>query len=210
MYEKLKALGLEVTSVLDIGANIGEFTTVCSRYIWPEAKYVMIEANKKCEESLKKVGHEYYIDVLGTDDGKDIVFYMTKENETGTGNSTYKENTRHYSNDKLIEEHRVTRKLDTLLGDKEFDLIKMDTQGSELDIIIGGESIIKKARYVLIEASLVEYNIGAPKKNDIIEHMKSIGFNNFMNIADHVYGGDDASSFRKGQVIQQDILFFKD
>ena len=39
-----------------------------------------------------------------------------------------------------------------------FDLIKLDTQGSEIDILNGGSHMIKNTTAIIVEVSHVEYN----------------------------------------------------
>ena len=82
------------------------------------------------------------------------------------------------------------------------DFIKIDVQGSELDVLKGGEKTIKNTQFVSIEASLVEYNQGAPLIGDIVDKMREYGF----HIADIV----EYHSFPQlygGAIFQLDILF---
>ena len=78
----------------------------------------------------------------------------------------------------------------------------MDVQGAELDILKGGEKTIKNTQYVSIEASLAEYNQGAPMIGDIVDKMSEYGFY-ILDIVEyhsfpHLYGG---------AIFQLDILF---
>ena len=65
---------------------------------------------------------------------------------------------------------------DLFESDSEFDLIKIDTQGSELDIITGGINLCNKAKGILLEVSLTQYNEGAPLYQEVISFMENIGF----------------------------------
>jgi len=64
----------------------------------------------------------------------------------------------------------------TLKGFPYPDLIKMDVQGSELDIVQGSPSVIKHAKALILELPHVEYNIGAPDKETVIKYMSELGF----------------------------------
>jgi hypothetical protein len=66
---------------------------------------------------------------------------------TGPGNSYYLEDTQHFVN--ADSEKRITNTLDNIYDDSYvFDLVKLDTQGSELDIIKGGKELFKRVKGV--------------------------------------------------------------
>lgn len=164
----------EPASILDIGANTGQFYREISQ-IFPNAYYFLIEGNDGCEIPLKSTGMDYSISMLS--DSEKIVNYYVRDGEPlCTGNSIYKENTSFYDDDKVIILQKTTKTLPEVVGNKIFDLIKIDVQGSELDIIKGGLEIIKSSVGVLMEVSLVEFNRGAPTKEEVVEFMKNIGF----------------------------------
>jgi len=161
--------------ILDIGANIGQFHQL-AKQTFPEAFIFSIEASLDCESSLKELTDNYYIGLLAKDTSE-YDFYSRKDAPTGTGNSIYRELTHFYSDDQLEIIKQKGIKLDDLFeSDSEFDLIKIDTQGSELDIITGGINLCKKAKGILLEVSLTQYNQGAPLYREVLTFMKEFGF----------------------------------
>jgi FkbM family methyltransferase len=185
--------------ILDIGANIGQFHQL-AKHCYPSSYIFSIEASPDCESELKLVTDNYYIGLLAKDNNE-YDFYSRKETGTGTGNSIYRELTQFYSDDQLniIKQHGI--KLDDLFtDDTEFDLIKIDTQGSELDIISGGVQLCKKAKGILLEVSITQYNEGAPLYDEVIKFMGDFGFKK-VEILDesHNHGA-----------YQQDILFINE
>ena len=56
------------------------------------------------------------------------------------------------------------------------DLIKIDTQGSELNILRGSRGILSSVKFVVLECPILEYNLGAPDINQIIVFMENEGF----------------------------------
>ena len=200
---KLKhELGFEPRTILDVGAQIGDFYRECKQ-TWPDSQVMMIEATRECEPYLKDTGGNYLIAVL-SDEKKTIPFYKTKLAETNTGNSVYKELTKAYSDDNLITEQRSTYTLDELYGAAEvFDLIKLDTQGSEIDIMRGGSELIKNTTAIIIEVSNVEYNENAPLVDEVSEYMERIGFTYNMEIG-RSYSNDFLTT---DGVIQRDYVF---
>jgi FkbM family methyltransferase len=185
--------------ILDIGANIGQFHQL-AKETFPEAFIFSIEASPDCEASLKQITDNYYIGLLAKDNSQ-YNFYSRKDAPTGTGNSIYRELTHFYSDDKLEILKQTGVKLDDLFEeDSEFDLIKIDTQGSELDIISGGLNLCKKAKGILLEVSLTQYNEGAPLQQEVISFMKNLGFTPKIIL-------DEA---RNHGAHQQDILFINE
>jgi FkbM family methyltransferase len=182
--------------VLDIGANIGQFHTLF-KSIHPSSFIFSIEAASACEPQLKQITNDYLITMLAKDEAT-YDFYSRKNDPTCTGNSIYRELTPFYSDDQLDIITQQGTPLDNIFtSESEFDLIKIDTQGSELDIISGGMEICKKAKGMLLEVSITQYNEGAPLYDDVIQFMENIGFT-LKEILD--------SSFNHGSH-QQDILF---
>lgn len=164
----------EPKSILDIGCNTGQFYKDIKQ-IFPDAYYYLIDGNDKCEEAIKSLNVDYSIALL-SDSVKDIDFYTRISEPTCTGNSIYRENTIFYDDDQIFIEKKITTTLNYLLAGKVFDLIKIDVQGSEMDIINGAIEIIKQASGIILEVSLVEYNQGAPLKKAVVEFMDSLNF----------------------------------
>ena len=198
---KLKhELGFEPRTILDVGAQVGDFYRECKE-TWPDSQIMMIEATQECEPYLKETGGNYLIAVL-SDTKKVVNFYKTKVADTNTGNSMYKELTSAYSDDNLIVEKRTTYTLDELYDGytTTFDLVKLDTQGSEIDILNGGSHMIKNTTAIIVEVSHVEYNENAPLVDEVKEYMESIGFVYNMEI------GQTYSNEFNG-LIQRDLVF---
>ena len=193
-------------TILDIGANIGDFAKMCNA-LWPSAYILMLEGNEMCQPYLIHTGLDYKIVLLG-DTNRQVDFYLHKTGTTCTGNSYYRENTQHYQ-DCIIVKKELSR-LDDIVN-KKFDLIKIDTQGSELDIIKGGNNTIKNADYILLEASIQEYNLGGPKLKDVVKYMETIGFKRYEIVEEHIWPdvSNKTANLVHGEVFQVDIMFYK-
>jgi FkbM family methyltransferase len=183
-------------TILDIGANIGQFHMLCKNY-FPESYIFSIEASNECENELKKITDNYFIGLLSKDN-IEYDYYSLKKFPTNTGNSIYRELTHFYTDDEIEIIKKKGIKLDDLFEEhSEFDFIKIDTQGSELDIIDGGKNICSKAKGILLEVSITQYNQNAPLYNEVIEYMNEFNFFNALIL-------DEA---RNHGSYQQDILF---
>jgi FkbM family methyltransferase len=188
----------EPKSVLDIGANVGQFYNEIKN-IFPNSYYYLIEGSESCEVVLKTLNVDYSICLL-SDTEKEVNFYIRKNEPRCTGNSIYRENTSFYDDDQIIIEKKQTKTLSNLLNNQTFDLIKIDVQGSEIDIINGGLDVIKKAKGILMEISLVEYNQNAPTKEFVYDYMDKLGFTPI----EHIGNINHPLTY---ELIQQDILF---
>ena len=110
---------------------------------------------------------------MGSEDNKEVNFFKCDDNRIDTGNSVYLENT----SMKFIPEVRKTKKLSSVIGkDEKYDLIKIDVQGSEIDVIEGGKDIIRNSNFLIIEMSLQNYNEGAPKLLEVINNLNKNNF----------------------------------
>jgi FkbM family methyltransferase len=182
--------------ILDIGANIGQFHLE-AKHTFPDSFIFSIEASTECESHLKQITENYYMGLLAKDNDE-YDFFSIKNNPINTGNSIYRELTHFYSDDQLKIIRKKGIKLDDLFdNDSEFDLIKIDTQGSELDIISGGFELCSKAKGILLEVSLTQYNENAPLYDEVIRFMNDLGF----------VKTDILDEARNHGSHQQDILF---
>ena len=199
--EEVRDMGINPNAILDIGAHTGQFHS-WSKRVWPDVGVFMIEANPLHESHLDKLammnGDNYLIAALG-DEEREVTFYTRSDKPHTEGNSYYKE-ANYWDIPQLVQESKTKlKKLDNMFeDDATFELIKIDTQGSELDILKGGEELVKRALAVVLEVSLIEYNEGAPSAEETINYMNKIGFEERMSIGEH-YDGET--------IVQKDILF---
>ena len=80
------------------------------------------------------------------------------------------------------------------------DFIKLDTEGSELDILKGSKYTISNCKLIYLECPIIEYNEGSPNLNQYIEYLNSIDFIPY-DICE-VHHMDEV-------LVQIDILFIK-
>ena len=199
--EEVKDLGINRVAILDIGSHSGQFYGWAKR-AWPSSVVWMVEANEVHENTLKNLTantlDEYLIVTLG-DEERDVIFYTRSDKPHTEGASYYKESAYWDIPQLVLEIHKRLQKLDSIFTDDTiFEVIKMDTQGSELDIINGGKTLCKHASAIILEVSYANLNEGAPLYDEIIEFMKDFGFEEKMSIGEH-YDDD--------KIIQKDLVF---
>ena len=199
--EEIKDIGINPNAILDIGAHTGQFHS-WSKRVWPDVGVFMIEANPLHESVLDRLammsGDSYLIAALG-DEEREVTFYTRSDKPQTEGNSYYKEHN-YWDIPQLVQETKVTlQKLDNLFeNDAVFDIIKVDTQGSEIDILKGGKELASKASAIVLEVAYIEYNEGAPNVKEITDYMNDVGFVEKLSIGEHYEGG---------KIIQKDLLF---
>ena len=52
----------------------------------------------------------------------------------------------------------------------------MDVQGAELDVLKGSKNALKHCKDLILELQVVEYNKGAPLKDEVITYVEQLGF----------------------------------
>ena len=178
----LKNSGLQPKVIYDIGACVLHWTKE-AKALWPSTEFIAFEAMPESEAIFRENKVQYSIGLLSDSDNEEIAFYQNTYHPGG--NSYYKENNQinkeadQYFNDS----HRrmmQSKTLDTVVKLRNFpkpDFIKMDVQGAELDIIKGATETLKTCKHLILELQVVEYNKGAPLRDEVISYLKTIGFN---------------------------------
>lgn len=193
--------------IVDVGANVGGWTTKVQENFFPGVKTFMIEASpaheKILEETKEKFGAqviEYKIALLSEKNGDTVDFYSG--DSSTTGNSMFKEKTKFFRD--IKPDKRITAKLDTIVGHMEHvDYVKLDVQGAELVVLSGATETLKKATFVQLEISVVEYNHGGACWHEVDHVLRRNGY--------FLYDFGDASRnqklFRTKGIGQIDLLY---
>ncbi len=139
--------------IIDIGAHIGLFSSVCSQLTGPDGKIVCFEPTpgtfKLLQQTLKLNHCSNVIPVQAAVSDKDgmATFYVSEtagcnsnsliKNKLGGGSQAY---------DVML----VT--LDSIINDHSLkpSLVKIDAEGAELDVLKGGITMFKKYKPILI------------------------------------------------------------
>ena len=206
--QEVKSIIGDPIAILDVGAHTGQFYS-WAKNVWPNSIIWMIEANEVHESVLQSItennNDNYFMATLG-DKERDVKFYTRSDKPQTEGASYYKESNYWDIPQLVLEIPKKLQTLDELFEDGgEFQLVKLDTQGSELDILRGGESLCKKAEAIILEVSYVEYNEGAPLAEEAIEFMKDYGYSNHIEIGEHY----SIEPQWKDRIVQKDLCFYK-
>jgi FkbM family methyltransferase len=175
--------------------------------VFPDVNILMIEGNSDHAGKLEMVANRaknisFEIELL-SDIEKKVIYYKKKDGGT-SGNTLYRESANAYDDKCIFEEERRSKALDELLKDKgmDIDFIKLDVQGSEIDILNGGVETVKKTRFLLLEVQLLEYNSNAPLAAKVIEFLSKLNFK--------MYDIFEIHYLPDGRLAEIDILFAKE
>lgn len=161
--------GHSISTVLDIGANKGDWTRYIKRYCLPKAKFLLVEPQIQYSSALAKLGS--VIPVLLSDEAKTVTFYSRGD----SGDSYYMEKTGHH-NGLTGRQERAYALADLALSIPSIDLVKIDTQGSELDILVGFRDLLGQVQALILELPVLEYNEGSPSFDTYLDFVVSNGF----------------------------------
>ena len=128
----LQKRGIKIDIIFDIGAFRGDWSKFLNSTSLKNKSFYLFEANEENHKYLEKLKYKSFFCVL-SDKTKEVDFFSN----LSTGDSYLIEQTSFYKdNIKKIKKQTIT--LDELIIKKNLpfpDFIKIDTQGSELDIL---------------------------------------------------------------------------
>ena len=190
---------VEIKTVYDIGAHRGDFSNFLSKTSLKGKDFYLFEANEKNQKFLNKFNFKYFIEVLS--DKKKVVQFYSKPHESLGGDSYFRETTDIY--DDSDSTTKITDTLDNIVEKNNLPLpnfIKIDTQGSEIDILKGATKVISDCKLIYLECPLIEYNFESPSLDQYIKYLASIDFIPY-DICEVHYIDE--------MLVQIDILFIK-
>ena len=170
ILNSLYSKGFNPRYIVDVGCGHGEWTKKTMKY-FNSSNYLLFDANEDNKQQLNRLISEnnnisFKIELL-TDDNKDYKFY-----KMGYGSSIYKEQTSNMGEVKYIKSKKLSEELPSEIKKTDNNLIKLDTQGSELKILNGLDNFINFFEVIILETSIHNYNKNAPLFNEVINYMK--------------------------------------
>ncbi|OGU06950.1 MAG: hypothetical protein A2X82_16280 [Geobacteraceae bacterium GWC2_55_20] len=201
-YSLLRDLGFQPKTVVDVGVAKGTPELYST---FPDSYFLLVEPLKEFESDLKSILKRYkgsYVMAAAGSSPGQVTFNVHKNHLDGS--SLYKE-----SMGTEADGHEVTVqmvRIDDILKDKQLGgpyLIKVDTQGAELDALEGAKQVLLETDVVVLEVSMFQFMKGAPQFYDVVSYMKNHDFVAF----DMVLGWNRPLENALGQI---DIVFVKE
>lgn len=179
----------DIKYIYDIGSSLLHWYKH-AKDVFSDSEIILFDAFEPVESLYNKNNIEkYFLGLLGDEEKEEVKFYQN--DFLPGGNSIYRENTDHFPLDNYTLKKMHT--LDSVVSKNNFplpQLIKIDVQGAELNILKGAENTLKNCNYLIIELQHEEYNLGAPKINDTIEYLTTLGFTLITKMFNNGVDGD--------------------
>lgn len=202
----LRARGFRPGTVIDIGVATGTPWL----YQFPEAKLVLVEPNHQFEADLQRIKARHHADIFPYAAGADVAdLVLNVDLGTPSSSSLYAisdDLKAYWLTRGQTREHRpksvTVKPLDAMLENHYSPpfLIKIDTEGFELEVLRGAVETLKKTAYLIVEASVARRHDGSYEFADLIAFLAAQGFR-LVDIVDvAAFDGD-------GDISYMDIAF---
>lgn len=181
--------GVEPRTVLDIGANAGQFARAAVGQ-WPAASVIAFEplpgACARLRTVLRGDGHEIHEIALGAVDGT-IAFHPHRYDlASSVLSATASARARFPWAEELPPVHVPCRRLDSILAGRQLAapvLMKIDVQGFEQQVLTGGPNTLRQADILIVEEAFDQYYDGQAHPADLIASASEHGLT-FDRVAD--------------------------
>lgn len=201
----------EIRTILDIGANTGQFAKMIRRVCPDLAALHSFEPLEDCQPNLTEAlvgfgGHHVHQIGLGEKE-EEVVFNHC---EFSPCSSLLRPNERlikdHPGAGKIRQERISVRRLDDWAADYELLtplMIKIDVQGFETKVMAGGRATLSRAQVIVVETAFCSLYEEQPSFHEIYSFLRHLGF---------AFRGTAGQNICKNdfQILEADAIFEKD
>jgi len=168
--------------IVDIGANKGQFTTF-SRRTFPAARIIAFEPLERPAaifEALFRTDHSIRLfrAAVSAERGE-LTMYVTDSDDSSSPLELASAQVEAFGT-KVIERRQVPcGRLSDFVGPTEFgynNLLKIDTQGFELEVLRGCTDLLDRFSVIYCETSFIELYKGQPLANEVIAYLHKCEF----------------------------------
>ncbi len=207
MVSCLARQGIKPETVIDVGANVGQFAIACAK-IFPS---VTVHSFEPEPDSLKRLRRNVaelssvrvYPVALGDKSGE-LMFHVNSHSHSSSFLALGKRHREAFPHAKEIDTIKVAvSTLDSEMQSVALDpsvLLKLDVQGYETQVLEGATETLKRIDYVLLEASFRPLYEGESTFMEIARTMEKQGFEFLRPVA-------WLTDPQTGEVLQIDALF---
>lgn len=169
---------------VDVGANVGWFSLLASRWVGPHGLVLSVEpSQRECSRLRGHVAHNHLTNVrvlqiaAGREEGEGVL-HVADERHSGLNTlkpafmyddvrESYTERVRVVPLDALVEREGIPR----------VDVIKIDVEGAEYDVVMGARNIIERHRPLLIlEVAGEATSAGHAERQALERFLRSFGY----------------------------------
>lgn len=197
---------LSCATVVDIGANRGQFTLV-SRHCFPNARIVAFEPlsapagrfRAAHNQDAKVTLHQA---AIGPQAGEVAIHIAAADDSSSLLSMTDLQKSLYAGSSEVGTEMVQVDRLDRFLSAEDIQppaLLKIDVQGFELSTLHGCGSLLKHFAYLFVECSFVELYEGQAFADEVIAYLRERGF--------RLRGVYNSHYSPSGEAVQADFLF---
>lgn len=173
--KRIKKAGFRPALWVDVGAHCGDVAALF-RQTWPEARGVCLEGQESPLKQLKgRFQNDRQVTILGKLAGarskKGVVLHGQE-----TSASVLEEHVKPQAQKQEVEMTTLDQEIPLSPSTPGEKLIKIDTQGYELEILKGAEGVLQNTGVLILELNLIEIHKGVPLADEVIAWLKSRGF----------------------------------
>ena len=209
MLRLLKDQHLDFQTIIDGGANIGQFARAATEF-FPDARIVSIEALPEVATRLREnLADRPQVRVLTSALGSHSGMLTFYKNDYSPASSALPQSARQeeaFPETRRAETTEVpVERLDVLLEGEALRppvLLKLDLQGYELEALRGAPETLRQSQHVLLEVSFIQLYEDEPLFDDVHAFMREAGFR-FVRPLDVLR---DAG----GEIVQMDAFYTRD
>ncbi|GAB2778934.1 [alpha-L-fucopyranosyl-(1-_3)-alpha-L-rhamnopyran osyl-(1-_3)-2-O-methyl-alpha-L-rhamnopyranosyl] dimycocerosyl phenol-phthiocerol 2'''-O-methyltransferase [Rhabdobacter roseus] len=208
---KLFALSSSFSTIVDVGANKGQFAFAATRF-FPNARVFSFEpvpeTFTRLEKNIRKIPQiQAFQYGLGSTNGE-INFYQNAHSHASSALpvSDFQKNEIPITAETTLIKVPIKR-LDDVVQEWNMSLdgpilLKLDVQGYEKEVLKGASEFIKRVDYLLFEASFVSMYEGEPLFEEMHDFVRGLGF--------RLVGPVGSLQTDKEQIVQMDMLYKKE
>lgn len=207
MISRMKRVGVQPKTVIDVGANAGQFAVASCR-LFEGAMIYPLEPDPHVAMQLRKnvglsVAHNVHVTAVGDNVGT-AIFHVNHDPQVSSLLALGVDRIESFPDSRVIKQMKVpVTTLDALFGEAALPepiLLKIDVQGFEDRVIAGAAKFLERVQWVLMEVSFSTLYEGERDFETLVEIMKAHNFRFVRPMNFHI-------SPKTGDIIEMDALF---
>ena len=172
---RLAGRELEIGTVIDIGASDGRWSAVCEKH-YPACHYLLVEAHEPHAEALEtycaaRPKAQYVLAVAGDECGEVHFYFDDRDLFAGAASKIQIPGFAH----KVVRQITIDKEIGTRALPGPY-MVKLDTHGYEVPILLGAKETLRKANLVVIETYNFRPQEGVLLFHEMVAYMRERGF----------------------------------